>query len=821
MKQITNVALNLSFDNDIVVFAKQFDKNSRFLHIQLYDNNNIFTLENDFKPIIIIHKPDDTEIINSCKVIEDNTIEVELTYQMLIAEGVSKAEIILYDYNSDIITSSAFFINVKSSLYDNGTVESSSEYNALIDALSITSSLGDGISNLDEKIMNINDISKQNKNSINSINDMLSEIENNKVSKIDLGNISSGTPLVAKNINDMTDTSRMYVNVSDGMIYAYLNSKWQSTKIKYQSTGISEKSIDKSKLTNDIIECQALMPIKNYCNTFNSSIANSTEIYNYNKTGSTFSRYNDSNDIGHFTVTKTNTNTEYSPYFGIYDSNRFIPFTKEMIMYVSVDITGDVVAKLQFRYCDKNKANLCSTQARDISSSGELSITVPDIYKNDCAYIEITAVMLNSTTKSGSIDMYNFKAYILDDMLNKPNLAETIDIIKTNIDSISNKSNQVDKGIANRNLHVCNSAYSDSGEIVYLFDGSISSMSNYTISDNCYINTKSLMTKGRYSQTYIANIDDNVVSTEDYIGIYVNVSREDISKVKTLNISFRNSDNNDIAKTELGSWNLQNGWYLYKCKPLLEGTISQIVISIYSDEEITIYFDSVIKNRKLKTKLMLCFDNWGESLINAYNLLSKYGFKGTFCITNNHTHKTFEDLYNILINGGWDVAYYNGYGDRPEDSNSQAEWDTFICTAMNNLIYSGCQKPTAYFCRWNKSTNKIINACKKADFKLIRMSHSNYYIDEFNYDSFETPCTQILNNNLEAIKSYIDNAIERGASISIFAHQVLSDSESGADDTVNVNVSTYTDLLEYVQSKAQAFELEVTTYKDFYNSVIR
>ena len=813
MKQITNLMLNLNDDNNSVVFAKQFDRNSRFLHIQLCNDGEIFPLDNTHA-VIIINKLDNTQVVNNCNIIDNNIIEVEITYQMLSVQGITQAEIILYDNNSNVVTSGIFFFDIRKSLYNNNNIESSNEYNALIDALSVASTLGDTVTDA-------YNLSNKNKNNIDDIKEKLADININKADKSDLGNISCGTPLVAENTEDMTDTQRMYVNTSDGMIYAYLNNKWQSTGIIYQSTGIASKSIDKSKLTDDIIECRALMPLRDYCRVFNASIASSASIYNYNTTSSAFVRYNDNSGIGHFKIIKDTTSTAYAPYFGVYSAERFITFNSDMVMYVSADITGNgVTAKLQYRYLDENKSSISAVQARDFFKSGEITMTLSDEYKEKCRYIEIVGVMMNSTTESGSIDMYNFKAYRKDDINDGSNLSDVIDRMKTTLEGTQFISDKLNVAYANKNLNANSSEYNNTGEILYLFDGNnIITVSEYSISNNCYINSKSLKTNGKSSRTYNITVDKFDISEDDYIGVYANVSRSDIEKIGTMNISFKDSSNNDICKIELGSWNLQNGWYLYKSKAASSGTVSKIVIAFYSAEDITVYLDSVVKNRKSKSKILLCFDNWSKSLLDTYNILSQYNFKGTFCISDGNTHKLFEDMYNTLINNNWDIAYYNGYGDRPEDTDSQEKWDKFICNGMNNLIYNGCKKPTAYFCRWNKSTDKIINSCKKAGFKMLRMSHSNYYINDYNYDSFEIPCVQILNKNIDTVKSYIDNAIKRGSSLSIFAHQILSDDVSTSSDNTNVNISTYTALLDYIKSKIDNFEVEVVTYKEFYNSV--
>lgn len=66
-----------------------------------------------------------------------------------------------------------------------------------------------------------------------------------------LNNISTGTPLFASSVSEMTNTSRVYVNTSDGYLYNYNGSTWVKGKI-YQATGIGYKQI-KSNQVDDYI----------------------------------------------------------------------------------------------------------------------------------------------------------------------------------------------------------------------------------------------------------------------------------------------------------------------------------------------------------------------------------------------------------------------------------------------------------------------------------------------------------------------------------------------------------------------------------------
>ena len=62
-----------------------------------------------------------------------------------------------------------------------------------------------------------------------------------------ISGLASGSPLVASSVSGMTDTSKIYVNTSDGNWYYYNGSSWSVGGV-YQSTGISDNSIAPSNL---------------------------------------------------------------------------------------------------------------------------------------------------------------------------------------------------------------------------------------------------------------------------------------------------------------------------------------------------------------------------------------------------------------------------------------------------------------------------------------------------------------------------------------------------------------------------------------------
>lgn len=75
-----------------------------------------------------------------------------------------------------------------------------------------------------------------------------------KANKNDVANLSSVTPEFASSIDKMIDTTKTYVNISDGYIYLYnsTTSNFEKSSLRYQATGLNDKSVDITKLEEKI-----------------------------------------------------------------------------------------------------------------------------------------------------------------------------------------------------------------------------------------------------------------------------------------------------------------------------------------------------------------------------------------------------------------------------------------------------------------------------------------------------------------------------------------------------------------------------------------
>ena len=90
----------------------------------------------------------------------------------------------------------------------------------------------------------------------NLTNNNIQNFENTTTAQINsienlVSNVASGSPLVASSTDEMTDTTRIYVNTTDGKWYYYDGDSWEIGGT-YQSDGISNGSIDVLMFDDDL-----------------------------------------------------------------------------------------------------------------------------------------------------------------------------------------------------------------------------------------------------------------------------------------------------------------------------------------------------------------------------------------------------------------------------------------------------------------------------------------------------------------------------------------------------------------------------------------
>ena len=99
-----------------------------------------------------------------------------------------------------------------------------------------------------------------------------SDVKENYAKKDDVVKISSGTPLFAPTTTEMIDTTRNYVNTTDGYLYNYSGGQWIKTTVLYQATGVQTTSKSyslnsKSEIVKDNKYIQQIGNLATYTNS--------------------------------------------------------------------------------------------------------------------------------------------------------------------------------------------------------------------------------------------------------------------------------------------------------------------------------------------------------------------------------------------------------------------------------------------------------------------------------------------------------------------------------------------------------------------------
>lgn len=128
MEMITEVQIDLYGEMQFyAASAKQGDKATRYISVQLMNNGNEFQIPDDVILIANIKKPDGKFCYNECTK-RDNRVIVQLTNQALAAAGTAYCDIEIRSENGELILSSAVFtIEIESSMRNENAIESSNE----------------------------------------------------------------------------------------------------------------------------------------------------------------------------------------------------------------------------------------------------------------------------------------------------------------------------------------------------------------------------------------------------------------------------------------------------------------------------------------------------------------------------------------------------------------------------------------------------------------------------------------------------------------------------------------------------------------------
>lgn len=149
---VRNISVDFYDKKYIMINAKQYDSSSRLISVTCYNQGEFFNLSSKkHSAYIKYRKADGHGVLNACKINYKGDVLVELTEQMLAADGICYVDLIIINKgsamvnidtgeiitidDSPILSTMAFCVNVYETSIDNSEFESSYEYDGLNDLL--------------------------------------------------------------------------------------------------------------------------------------------------------------------------------------------------------------------------------------------------------------------------------------------------------------------------------------------------------------------------------------------------------------------------------------------------------------------------------------------------------------------------------------------------------------------------------------------------------------------------------------------------------------------------------------------------------------
>lgn len=134
IKPCAKITLDIQQPSTATFVALKKRDIGRKIIISLSDGGFPYEIADDCYAVLTAKKPDNKTLYNHCE-IDGNTIVYEITEQTTAAAGRMKAEVKLYGADDTLITSATFRIIVDGTVYDEGEVESTSEFSALTELI--------------------------------------------------------------------------------------------------------------------------------------------------------------------------------------------------------------------------------------------------------------------------------------------------------------------------------------------------------------------------------------------------------------------------------------------------------------------------------------------------------------------------------------------------------------------------------------------------------------------------------------------------------------------------------------------------------------
>jgi hypothetical protein len=114
------------------IVAKQYDKQSRFLKVQLLNQEQPISVDRDATVVINARREDDVAKSFAGEVNSDGTVTVPLTYWMLELDGTVKCDISIIVGTDTTLTTTLFELEVEEAAADDNSISNDDDYGILV-----------------------------------------------------------------------------------------------------------------------------------------------------------------------------------------------------------------------------------------------------------------------------------------------------------------------------------------------------------------------------------------------------------------------------------------------------------------------------------------------------------------------------------------------------------------------------------------------------------------------------------------------------------------------------------------------------------------
>lgn len=257
-KLILNLVTNEAPDSKIF---KQYDTGNE-IELELYQNEHLNADEKlvltDESVLAFFKRQDGVVLQKNCTIRNGNAI-VKTAKDVLGVPGILELECMVKKGDVETTTTRMTF-TVKESIVRDGAIEEDPRYYAdlVTELLDVRDNVkAETIGKIEEVASQLEETKMQKVDKVEGESLTPNKYTNDDKSKVDtiptlapkayvdtkVATISSGTPLFASSVTEMTDTTKNYVNIADGFLYTYNGSAFIKSTVKYQEMGLSDKQV--------------------------------------------------------------------------------------------------------------------------------------------------------------------------------------------------------------------------------------------------------------------------------------------------------------------------------------------------------------------------------------------------------------------------------------------------------------------------------------------------------------------------------------------------------------------------------------------------